>query len=66
VGRYGCREAGGIKHGKLHQQCFQVVGRFWMVYTKIPGVLFGLGAGTGHPELHSSDYDFPDELIAPV
>jgi amidohydrolase len=30
---------------------------------KYRGVLFGLGAGKGHPELHSSDYDFPDELI---
>ncbi len=30
---------------------------------EIPGVLFGLGAGENHPELHNPDYDFPDELI---
>jgi amidohydrolase len=28
-----------------------------------PGVLFGLGAGRGHHELHSPEYDFPDEII---
>jgi amidohydrolase len=28
-----------------------------------PGALFGLGAGTRHPALHSTDYDFPDELL---
>ncbi|RAU83178.1 amidohydrolase [Pontibacter arcticus] len=27
------------------------------------GALFGLGAGTAQPQLHHSDYDFPDELI---
>ncbi len=27
------------------------------------GILFGIGAGLGHPELHNPDYDFPDELI---
>ena len=25
--------------------------------------MFGLGAGTGSPALHHSDYDFPDEII---
>ncbi len=30
---------------------------------ELPGVLFGLGAGEDHPELHNPDYDFPDELI---
>jgi amidohydrolase len=28
-----------------------------------PGALFGLGAGTDHPVLHSEHYDFPDELL---
>ena len=28
-----------------------------------PGALFGLGAGTDCPPLHSARYDFPDELI---
>jgi amidohydrolase len=32
---------------------------------KYRGVLFGLGAGAGHPELHNPDYDFPDKIIAP-
>ncbi len=30
---------------------------------KYRGMLFGIGAGSGHPELHSPDYDFPDEII---
>jgi amidohydrolase len=30
-----------------------------------PITLFGLGAGTGHPHLHSEAYDFNDELIEP-
>lgn len=28
-----------------------------------PGVLFGLGSGVGHPQLHNPDYDFPDDII---
>jgi metal-dependent amidase/aminoacylase/carboxypeptidase family protein len=27
------------------------------------GAIFGLGSGTGHPALHSPDFDFPDTLI---
>jgi amidohydrolase len=27
------------------------------------GALFGIGAGTGVPDLHNPDYDFPQELI---
>ncbi len=27
------------------------------------GALFGLGSGVAQPQLHHSDYDFPDELI---
>lgn len=30
---------------------------------KIKGAFFGLGAGVIHPQLHNSNYDFPDELI---
>ncbi|PKP52423.1 MAG: amidohydrolase [Bacteroidetes bacterium HGW-Bacteroidetes-1] len=30
-----------------------------------PCCLFGLGAGIDHPNLHNSDYDFPDSLIQP-
>ena len=33
-------------------------------YTKkYKGAMFGLGAGEEHPDLHNSNYDFPDELI---
>lgn len=27
------------------------------------GAFFGLGSGTGQPQLHHQDYDFPDEII---
>ncbi len=33
---------------------------------KFKGALIGLGAGTVHPALHSTDYVFPDELISPA
>jgi amidohydrolase len=29
----------------------------------IKGCFFGLGSGKDHPQLHNSDYDFPDEII---
>lgn len=33
-------------------------------YTKrIPGAIFHIGAGTEHAGLHTSEFDFPDELI---
>lgn len=33
-------------------------------YTKrIPGAIFHIGAGIDHAELHTSEFDFPDELI---
>jgi len=28
-----------------------------------PSVIFGIGAGENHPDIHSPTYDFPDELI---
>lgn len=28
-----------------------------------PGAMFGIGAGSNHPELHHPDYDFPDDII---
>lgn len=31
-----------------------------------PGAMFGIGAGTGHPELHHPDYDFPDGITVPA
>ena len=30
---------------------------------KYNGCLFGLGSGINHPQLHNSDYDFPDDII---
>ncbi len=30
---------------------------------KYKGVLFGIGSGTEHPQLHNPDYDFPDDII---
>jgi len=30
---------------------------------KYRGCLFGLGSGKAHPQLHNSNYDFPDEII---
>ena len=31
---------------------------------RLPGCLFGIGAGTDSPALHSPEYDFPDSLIS--
>lgn len=36
-------------------------GRFTSRYK---GAIFGVGAGENHPQLHSTMYDFPDEIIA--
>jgi amidohydrolase len=36
---------------------------FGQFSTRIPGVMFGLGAGETCPGLHQADYDFPEELI---
>jgi metal-dependent amidase/aminoacylase/carboxypeptidase family protein len=30
---------------------------------KFPGAIFGLGFGENHPDLHTLNYDFPDEII---
>ncbi|MCF7793634.1 MAG: amidohydrolase [Candidatus Cloacimonetes bacterium] len=31
---------------------------------KIPGAFFGLGSGKDHPQLHNSNYDFPNEILS--
>ncbi|MEX0928431.1 MAG: amidohydrolase [Balneolales bacterium] len=36
-------------------------GRFTQQYK---GALFGLGAGLKHPQLHNSNYDFPDSILS--
>ena len=33
---------------------------------KIPGALFYIGNGEAYPQLHTSDYDFPDDIIETV
>ncbi len=30
---------------------------------RFPGLLFGLGSGKDHPQLHNDNYDFPDDLL---
>jgi amidohydrolase len=35
---------------------------FGIFTQKIPGAMFGLGAGIDTPALHNPDYDFPDEI----
>lgn len=36
---------------------------FGQFSARIPGAMFGLGAGENCPKLHQADYDFPEELI---
>lgn len=36
-------------------------------YLKVcPGAFFGIGAGVGHPALHTEGYEYPDELLEPA
>lgn len=35
-------------------------GRFTQLYK---GAIFGIGSGLKHPQLHSTNYDFPDQII---
>lgn len=36
---------------------------FGLFTEKVPGAMFGLGAGLDSPALHHNNYDFPDEII---
>ena len=36
---------------------------FGLFLKSAKGAMFGLGSGTDSPDLHNTDYDFPDELI---
>lgn len=36
---------------------------FGQFSARMPGVMFGLGAGEASPRLHQADYDFPEKLI---
>ena len=33
---------------------------------RAPGAIFEIGAGEDHPQLHTAQFDFPDELIEPA
>lgn len=39
---------------------------FGLFTHRVPGAMFGLGAGESCPSLHHPAYDFPDALIAPA
>ncbi len=55
------KEAGlSIKHMEKAFRWSEDFGWFTKQYQ---GSLFGIGAGKGHPQLHSPDYDFPDDLL---
>jgi len=36
---------------------------FGQFTARVPGAMFGLGAGRDHAALHAGEYDFPDEII---
>ncbi|MCC5939597.1 MAG: amidohydrolase [Lunatimonas sp.] len=48
------------KHIRLPFRWSEDFGRF---SAHCPTFLFGIGAGTKHPQLHESSYDFPDEIM---
>ncbi len=54
--------AAGIKVSYI-EDAFRWSEDFGWFTGKYRGVLFGLGAGRQHPELHNPDYDFPDEIL---
>jgi amidohydrolase len=45
------------------KQALPVSEDFGQFTARIPGVMFGLGAGEDGPGLHQADYDFPERLI---
>ncbi|MEA2104835.1 MAG: amidohydrolase [Candidatus Cloacimonadota bacterium] len=49
---------------KFIEQPFTWTEDFSYFTQKIKGAFFGLGSGKNHPQLHNSDYDFPDEIIS--
>ncbi|MGB3181142.1 MAG: amidohydrolase [Cyclobacteriaceae bacterium] len=55
-------EKSGIPHEFL-QKPFSWSEDFGHYLIDMPGSFFGLGAGEDTPDLHSENYDFPDELI---
>ncbi|RKZ15436.1 amidohydrolase [bacterium] len=55
----------GLDHGMPPESPFRWSEDFGWLSADVPGALIGLGAGENQPDLHASDYDFPDELLAP-
>jgi len=39
---------------------------FGVYLHQMPGAFFGVGAGIGCPDLHTAEYEFPDEIINPA
>lgn len=61
-----------VVEGVAREQNLEVIQRdepfrwsedFGHITEAISGVLFGLGSGETHPQLHNPDYDFPDKII---
>ncbi|MFO7923272.1 MAG: amidohydrolase [Bacteroidales bacterium] len=62
----GILEQQAVKSGtgyRYIEDAFKWSEDFGWFTKKYRGLLFGIGAGKGHPELHNPDYDFPDEII---
>ena len=57
--RRACRDM-DVREAELPFRWSEDFGRFTQI---AEGAFFGLGAGLDMPDLHHSDYDFPDELI---
>lgn len=58
------RAAGSLNlEVKEAEQPFRWSEDFGYFTQKYKGALFGLGSGEAQPQLHHSDFDFPDELI---
>lgn len=57
--RQACRDL-DVREAEQPFRWSEDFGRFTQV---AEGAFFGLGAGTGIPDLHHRDYDFPDALI---
>ncbi|MEJ2617539.1 MAG: amidohydrolase [Ignavibacteriaceae bacterium] len=47
------------------EQPFRWSEDFGHFLNKYKGVIFGVGSGKDHPDLHNPDYDFPENIIKP-
>ncbi len=60
IGRIG--KESGFKVSYI-EDAFKWSEDFGWLTSEYRGLLFGIGAGKGHPELHHPDYDFPDRVL---